>query len=73
LASAGVIAAGFVALGVELELGDGDGAGVLQAARLATSIPVSARVEAILPIFIFTPVSIAYAESNSSRTRKALT
>jgi hypothetical protein len=45
---------------------------VLQAARLAKSIPVSAKVEAILLIFIFTPVSIAYAESNPYRTRKAL-
>jgi hypothetical protein len=69
LASAGVIAAGFVALGVELALGDGDGACALHAARLAASIQVSAKVEAILLNFIFTPVSIAYAESNSSKAR----
>jgi hypothetical protein len=58
-----------VALGVELALGDGEGAGALQAARLAASIPVSAKVETILLFFIFTPVSIAYAESNSSKAQ----
>jgi pimeloyl-ACP methyl ester carboxylesterase len=67
LASAGVIAAGLAALGVELAVALGFGAGALQAARLAKSIPVSAKVEAILLIFIFTPVSMAYAESNSSK------
>ena len=60
LASAGVIAAGFVALGVELALGDGDGAGGLQAARLATSIPVIAKVDAILMIFILSPIFACY-------------
>jgi hypothetical protein len=49
-----------VALGVELALGDGDGAGGLQAARLATSIPVIAKVDAILMIFILSPIFACY-------------
>jgi len=44
-----------VALGVELALGDGPGAGAVQAARLATSIPATTKIEAILLIFIFSP------------------
>jgi hypothetical protein len=55
LASAGVIAAGLVALGLELALALGFGAGALQAVRLAASIHAKTSAEATLAIFMFSP------------------
>ena len=45
-----------MALGVELALGDGFGVGALQAARLAASIPVTTNTEAILLMFMRSPI-----------------
>jgi uncharacterized membrane protein YbjE (DUF340 family) len=55
LASAGVIAAGFVAVGVELALAVGFGWGALHAVRLAASIPAKTTAEATFANFMFSP------------------
>jgi hypothetical protein len=52
-ASAGVLAAGFMGVGVEVALGVGFGCGVLQAVRPPASIPDKTSVTATLDIFIF--------------------